>query len=105
MPPIPHGDSTSGVIADWKYGALHDVVAPMADHVLMTSPRDRCGSSGGREIGGWNGASCHGDSHRGRLDLAMGPESLNVIHLYLSQTTLERVALEAGTGSPGDLLD
>ncbi|MEH2554663.1 hypothetical protein V1286_002192 [Bradyrhizobium algeriense] len=33
------------------------------------------------------------------------PESLNVIHLYLPQTTLERVALEAGTASPGDLID
>jgi AraC family transcriptional regulator len=31
--------------------------------------------------------------------------SLNVIHLYLPQTTLERVALEAGTASPGDLMD
>src|ERR1700682_2925679 len=29
---------TSGAIAHWKHGALHDVVQPMADHVVMTYP-------------------------------------------------------------------
>jgi AraC family transcriptional regulator len=33
------------------------------------------------------------------------PDSLNEIHLYLPQTTLERVALEAGTVFPADLMD
>ena len=31
-------DPSSGVIAHWKHDALHDVVAPMVDHVLMTFP-------------------------------------------------------------------
>ena len=31
-------DPASGSIAHWKHGALHDVVAPMADHVIMTYP-------------------------------------------------------------------
>src|SRR4051812_29156581 len=29
-------DPSSGVIAHWRHHGLHDVVAPMADHVLMT---------------------------------------------------------------------
>jgi AraC family transcriptional regulator len=33
------------------------------------------------------------------------PEPLNVVHLYLPQTTLQRVALEAGMAAPGDLLE
>src|SRR5438034_6164700 len=31
-------DRSSGAIAYWKHGALHDVVEPMADHVIMTYP-------------------------------------------------------------------
>jgi AraC family transcriptional regulator len=31
-------DPASGAIAHWKHGALHDVVEPMADHVIMTYP-------------------------------------------------------------------
>ena len=31
-------DPSSGTIAHWKHGALHDVVEPMADHVIMTYP-------------------------------------------------------------------
>src|SRR5215217_316774 len=31
-------DPSSGAIAHWKHGALHDVVEPMADHVVMTYP-------------------------------------------------------------------
>src|SRR5262245_26393982 len=29
-------DPSNGAIAHWKHGALHDVVEPMADHVVMT---------------------------------------------------------------------
>ena len=48
MPPIRMAsEPASGVIAHWKHDALHDVVAPMVDHVLMTSPRDHCDLSGG----------------------------------------------------------
>ena len=31
-------DPASGAIAHWRHGALHDVVEPMADHVIMTYP-------------------------------------------------------------------
>src|SRR5437868_6409094 len=31
-------DQLGGAIAHWKHGALHDVVEPMADHVIMTYP-------------------------------------------------------------------
>lgn len=31
-------DPSSGAIAHWKHGALHDVVEPMTDHVIMTYP-------------------------------------------------------------------
>ena len=31
-------DPASGAIAHWKHGALHDVVEPMADHVVMMYP-------------------------------------------------------------------
>src|SRR5436190_4593018 len=31
-------DPSSGAIAHWKHGPLHDVVEPMADHVVMTYP-------------------------------------------------------------------
>ena len=31
-------DPSNGAIAHWKHGALHDVVEPMTDHVIMTYP-------------------------------------------------------------------
>jgi AraC family transcriptional regulator len=101
-------DPSSGVIAYWKHDALHDVVAPMADHVLMTFP------SGSLRFERRTGKSVvFGTARPGTVTVIPAgstsrwdiPESLNVIHLYLPQTTLERVALEAGTASPGDLMD
>ncbi|MEH2498844.1 AraC family transcriptional regulator [Bradyrhizobium sp. AZCC 1678] len=101
-------DPSSGVIAYWKHDALHDVVAPMADHVLMTFP------SGSLRFERRTGKSVvFGTARPGTVTVIPAgstsrwdiPESLNVIHLYLPQTTLERVALEAGTASPGDLID
>jgi AraC family transcriptional regulator len=109
MPPIRMAsDPTSGVIAHWKHDALHDVVAPMSDHVLMTFPSGllrferRTGKSVvfGTARPGTVTVIAAGSTSRWDI-----PESLNVIHLYLPQATLERVALEAGTASPGDLLD
>src|SRR5260221_2523296 len=31
-------DPSGGAIAHWQHGALHDVVEPMLDHVVMTYP-------------------------------------------------------------------
>ncbi|WP_213291146.1 AraC family transcriptional regulator [Bradyrhizobium sp. sGM-13] len=101
-------EPSSSVIAHWKHDALHDVVGPMADHVLMTFPSGslcferRTGKSVvvGTARPGTVTVIPAGSTSRWEI-----PESLNVIHLYLPQTTLERVALEAGTASPGDLMD
>jgi len=101
-------DPSSGVIAHWKHDALHDVVAPMADHVLMTFP------SGSLRFERRTGKSVvFGTARPGTVTvIPVGstsrwdiPGSLNVIHFYLPQRTLERVALEAGTASPRDLMD
>ena len=101
-------DPSSSVIAYWKHNALHDVVAPMADHVLMTFP------SGSLRFERRTGKSVVvGTARPGTVTVIPAgstsrwdiPESLNVIHLYLPRTTLERVALEAGTARPGDLMD
>jgi AraC family transcriptional regulator len=31
-------DPSGGVITSWKHNPLDDVIAPMADHVIMTFP-------------------------------------------------------------------
>jgi AraC family transcriptional regulator len=53
-------DPSNGAIAHWKHGALHDVVAPMADHVVMIYPTgsDWSGARGnrlrlGRRVPAW----------------------------------------------------
>ena len=74
-------DPASGAIAHWKHGALHDVVKPMADHVIMTYP------SGVQRLERRNGKSA-----------AIGTARSGVV-------TLERVAGEADTLVPGELLE
>jgi AraC family transcriptional regulator len=101
-------DPSSGVIAHWKHDALHDVVAPMADHVLVTFPSGslrferRTGKSVVFGTARPDTVTVIPSARRRDCDI---PDSLNVIHFYLPQRTLERVALEAGTASPGDLMD
>jgi AraC family transcriptional regulator len=79
-------DPSSGVIAYWKHDALHDVVAPMADHVLMTFP------SGSLRFERRTGKSVvFGTARPGTVTVIPAgstsrwdiPEPLNVIHLYL----------------------
>ncbi|WP_448041960.1 helix-turn-helix transcriptional regulator [Bradyrhizobium liaoningense] len=99
-------DPSSGVIAYWKHDALHDVVAPMADHVLMTFPSGalRFERRAGRSV-------VLGTARPGTITVIPAgstsrwdiPRPLSVIHFYLRHRTLERVALEAGTAAPGDL--
>ena len=99
-------DPSSGAIAYWKHDALHDVVAPMTDHVLMTFP------SGSLRFERRTGKSVvFGTARPGTVTVIPAgstsrwdiPGPLNVIHLYLPQHTLERVALEAGTAARADL--
>jgi len=101
-------DPSNGVIAYWRHEAVHDVVGPMADHVLMAFPSGslrferRSGKSvvmGTTRCGAVTVIPAGSSS---RWDI---PEPLNVVHLYLPQTTLQRVALEAGMAAPADLVE
>jgi AraC family transcriptional regulator len=101
-------DPSSGAIAHWKHGALHDVVEPMADHVIMTYPAglQRLERRSGRSVA--IGTARSGvvtiipAGSSARWDI---PGPINVVQLYLPHTTLERVAGEANTTAPGDLLE
>jgi AraC family transcriptional regulator len=101
-------DPSAGVIAYWRHDAVHDVVGPMADHVLMAFP------SGSLRFERRSGKSVvQGTTRTGAVTVIPAgsssrwdiPEPLNVVHLYLPQATLHRVALEAGMATPGDLVE
>jgi AraC family transcriptional regulator len=100
--------SSNGAIAHWKHGALHDVVEPMTDHVIMTYPvgLQRLERRAGRSVA--IGTARSGvvtiipAGSSARWDI---PGPVNVVQLYLPHTTLERVAGEADQDAPGDLLE
>jgi AraC family transcriptional regulator len=101
-------DTSSGAIAHWRHDPLHDVVEPMADHVIMTFPAgsQRFERRTGRSV--LNGTARPGvitiipAGSTSRWDI---PLPLNVVQLYLPQKTLERVASEADAAGPRNLLD
>jgi AraC family transcriptional regulator len=101
-------DASSGSIAHWRHDPVHDVVGPMTDHVVMTFPAgsQRFERRTGRSVD--NGTARPGvisiisAGSSSRWDI---PQPLNVVQLYLPQTTLERVASEANVVGPRDLLD
>ena len=101
-------DPSSGTITHWIHEPLHDVVAPMADHVVMTFPigltqfERRSGKSvvTGTVRPGLVTVIPAGSSSRWDIH-----QPLNVIQLYLPPTTLERIAREANIAAPGDLLE
>jgi AraC family transcriptional regulator len=101
-------DPTGGAIAHWKHGALHDVVEPMADHVIMTYPAgvQRLERRSGRSVA--IGTARSGvvtiipAGSSARWDI---PGLVNVVQLYLPQKTLARVAAEAHATAPSDLLE
>src|SRR3954453_15299093 len=101
-------DPSNGAIAHWKHDALHDVVEPMTDHVIMTYPAglQRLERRSGRSVA--IGTARSGvvtiipAGSSARWDIA-GP--VNVVQLYLPQTTLQSVAGEAGRAAPHDLLE
>lgn len=101
-------DPSGGAIAHWKHGALHDVVRPMTDHVVMTytgaMQRLERRSGGSVAIGtarsGVVTVIPAGSSARWDI-----PGLVNVVQLYLPHTTLERVASEAEMAGPGHLLE
>jgi AraC family transcriptional regulator len=101
-------DPASGAISYWRHDPLHDVVQPMVDHVVMTFP------AGSQRFERRTGKSIEVGTVRpgvvtiipagstSRWDI---PQSLSVVQLYLPHKTLERVAGEARTATPGDLLE
>ncbi|MDN4999277.1 helix-turn-helix transcriptional regulator [Bradyrhizobium sp. GCM10027634] len=101
-------DPSNGGIAHWKHGALHDVVEPMTDHVIMTYPTgvQRLERRAGKSVA--IGTARSGvvtiipAGSSARWDI---PGLVDVIQLYLPHTTLERVAREADAPVPGDLLE
>jgi len=101
-------DPSSGTIAHWKHGALHDVVEPMADHVIMTytGSMQRLERRSGRSVA--IGTARSGvvtiipAGSSARWDI---PGLVNVVQLYLPHTTLQRVASEADMAGPGTLLE
>src|SRR5437660_7346168 len=101
-------DPSNGAIAHWKHGALHDVVEPMTDHVIMTYPTgvQRLERRAGKSVA--IGTARSGvvtiipAGSSARWDI---PGPVDVIQLYLPPTTLERVAGEADAPIPGDLLE
>jgi AraC family transcriptional regulator len=101
-------DPASGGIAHWKHGALHDVVQPMADHVIMTyidtmQPLER---RGGRSV-------AKGVARQGVVTIIPAGTSarwdingaVDVVQLYLPEATIERISAEAGNAPPAELLE
>ena len=101
-------DSSGAGIAHWQHEPLHDVVEPMTHHVVMA----------------YNGMVQHMERRSGK-SVAIGmfrpgvviiipegsssrwdiPKPVDVVQLYLPHKTLARVAEEAGTTTPIDLLE
>jgi AraC family transcriptional regulator len=101
-------DPSSGAIAHWKHGALHDVVEPMTDHVIMTYP------SGVQRLERRNGKSVAiGTARTGVVTIIPAgssarwdiPGPVNVVQLYLPHKTLVRVACEADRTAPSELVE
>lgn len=101
-------DPSCGSIAHWNHGALHDVVEPMTDHVVMTyihtmqrlERRSEGTVASGTARPGVVTIIPAGSSARWDI-----PGAVNVVQLYLPQGTLERVAAEAGKTAPVDLME
>jgi len=101
-------DSSGAGIAHWKHEPLHDVVEPMTHHVIMAynGTLQRMERRSGRSVAigtfrpGVVNIIPEGSSSRWDI-----PKPVDVVQLYLPHTMLERVAREADTASPIDLLE
>lgn len=101
-------DPAQAVIAHWHHGALHDVVEPMTDHVIMTyiGTFERLERRSGRSYA--SGMARPGAvmiipaGSSARWDIA---GDVDVVQLYLKQKTLERIATEAGHRTLSDVLE
>ncbi|HKP26280.1 MAG TPA: AraC family transcriptional regulator [Dongiaceae bacterium] len=101
-------DPSGGTIAHWKHEPLHDVVEPMRHHVVMayngTIQRieRRSGKSVARETFRRGVVIIIPEGSSSRWDI---PKPVDVVQLYLPHTTLARIADEADTTTPIDLLE
>ncbi|RXG90229.1 helix-turn-helix transcriptional regulator [Bradyrhizobium vignae] len=109
---------SSGAIAHWQHDPVHDIVKPMADHVVMTYPVgvQRLERRTGRSVATGTarpgvvtvipaGSSARWDvTPAGSTGRPGIHPPLSLIQLYLPHTTLARVASEADT-APQDLLE
>lgn len=99
-------DPSSGGIAHWQHGALHDVVQPMTDHVIMTyintlQPLERrTGRSTATGVARAGVVTIIPAGTSARWDIG---GAVDVVQLYLPQATMERVAAEADNASPAAL--
>jgi AraC family transcriptional regulator len=99
-------DPSGGGIARWQHGALHDVVQPMADHVVMTyidtlQPLERrTGRSTATGVARPGVVTIIPAGTSARWDIG---GAVDVIQLYLPHATIERVAAEADSGAPAAL--
>jgi AraC family transcriptional regulator len=101
-------DDSGGAIAHWKHEPLHDVVEPMTHHVIMAynGVMQRMERRTGRSVA--IGTFRPGvviiipEGSSSRWDI---PKPVDVVQLYLPHTMLERIAREADTAGPLDLLE
>jgi AraC family transcriptional regulator len=101
-------DPSGAGIAHWKHEPLHDVVEPMSHHVIMAynGSMQRMERRSGRSVA--TGTFRPGvviiipEGSSSRWDI---PKPVDVVQLYLPHATLMRVADEAETATPTDLLE
>jgi AraC family transcriptional regulator len=101
-------DASGAGIAHWKHEPLHDVVEPMSHHVIMAynGLTQRMERRSGRSVA--SGTFRPGvliiipEGSSSRWDI---PKPVDVVQLYLPHATLKRVADEAQSTTPADLLE
>lgn len=101
-------DPSGAGIAHWKHDPLHGVVEPMTHHVVMAynGSVQRMARRSGRSaaIGTFRPGVViiipEGSSSRWDI-----PNPVDVVQLYLPHATLKRVADQADTAAPIDLLE
>jgi AraC family transcriptional regulator len=101
-------DPPVGAIAYWEHKSLHDVVEPMAEHVVMTY------RAGFQRLERRTGTSVAvGTARPGVVTVIPAGSSsrwdihqpMSVVQLYLPRPTLERISGEADKAAPRDLLE
>jgi AraC family transcriptional regulator len=101
-------DPSGAAIAHWQHEPLHDVVEPMAHHVVMAynGSMQRMERRSGRSVA--IGTFRPGvliiipEGSSSRWDI---PKPVDVVALYLPHAMLKRVAREAGTATATDLVE